>query len=144
MTRIEVERMIKQDEGFSSKVYLDSRGIPTVGWGHAFLGSEVPRIGAEFSDYQCDLWFQQDMDSAYHGYTLLDLPYISPAVRGVLVQMIFNLGFVGVHRFRRTLAAIKAKDYKRAAFEMLDSKWHREDVGARAVRLARIVFDAKE
>jgi len=144
MTRIEVERMIKQDEGFSSKVYLDSKGIPTVGWGHAFLGSEVPRIGAEFSDYQCDLWFQQDMDSAYHGYTLLDLPYISPAVRGVIVQMLFNLGTRGVQKFKRFLDAIRAKDYKLAAFEMLDSKWHREDVGARAVRLARIVFEAKE
>jgi GH24 family phage-related lysozyme (muramidase) len=84
------------------------------------------------------------MDSAYHGYTKLDLPYISPAVRGVIVQMLFNLGTRGVQKFKRFLDAIRAKDYKRAALEMLDSKWHREDVGARAVRLARIVFEAKE
>lgn len=143
MTRNEVERILKQDEGFSSKVYLDSKGVPTVGWGHALFGAEAPKVGTEFTMEQCELLFRQDLDSAYAGYARLDLPNISPAVRGVIVQMIFNLGLNGVCKFRRFLAAVRDKDYKLAAFEMLDSKWHREDVKKRAVRLARIVFNAK-
>ena len=135
--------MLKQDEGFSSRVYLDSKGIPTVGWGHALFGADAPKVGTEFTKEQCEILFQQDLNSAYAVYGRLGLPDISPAVRGVIVQMLFNLGLYGVLKFKRFLAAVREKDYKLAAFEMLDSKWHREDVKKRAVRLARIVFNAK-
>jgi hypothetical protein len=44
--------------------------------------------------------------------------------------------------FKNFIAALKSGNKHLAALEMLDSKWHREDVGARAVRLARLVFNS--
>ena len=38
--------------------------------------------------------------------------------------MVFQLGKTGVSKFKKMLKALKKKDYKEAANQMLDSKWH--------------------
>lgn len=57
----------------------------------------------------------------------------------VLVDMAYNLGTSRFLKFEKMLAALELRDYKLAAAEMLDSKWARKDVGARAVRLAEMM-----
>jgi lysozyme len=56
----------------------------------------------------------------------------------VLLDMSFNLGIVGLLRFKNTLATIRRGDYSKAAAMMLDSLWARQ-VGKRAVRLAEMM-----
>ena len=56
----------------------------------------------------------------------------------VLVEMIFNMGVANVLKFKHMLKALAEKDYKRAAEEMLDSRWA-EQVGERAKTLAKIM-----
>ncbi len=64
-----------------------------------------------------------------------------PSVQGdqvrerAMLNMCFNLGIVGLSKFTNTLAAVKAKDWKRAAAGMRASLWAKQ-VGARAERLA--------
>lgn len=53
-----------------------------------------------------------------------------------VLMMAFNMGTPKLATFRKMLAALKAKDYDRAADEMLDSTW-RTQVKGRALRLAR-------
>ena len=60
----------------------------------------------------------------------------------VLVDMAFNMGIVGLLNFKRTLAAIEAEEFERAATMMLDSKWAGQ-VGQRAERLARMMATGK-
>ena len=140
MTKDEVIESIKADEGYSETVYFDSKGIPTVGWGHAFLGTEVPKVGAKFTRQQCEEWLERDIDIAYADYQKFGLKDVHPIAAGVIVQMLFNMGFRRFSGFKQFLKYIRVADYKAAALEMLDSKWHREDVGKRAVRLAWQVF----
>ncbi len=52
----------------------------------------------------------------------------------VLINMSFNLGYK-LFRFKKFLKAIEEKDYERASYEMLNSKWA-EQVGRRAKELA--------
>jgi Phage lysozyme. len=59
-------------------------------------------------------------------------------VQGVLVEMAFNLGENGLSKFKNFLAAVKAKKYKVAAKEMLNSDWSKQ-VGTRAKTLSTIV-----
>lgn len=54
----------------------------------------------------------------------------------ILINMTFNLGIVGLLKFKNTLAYIKEKNYKQAAANMRKSLWHQQ-VGKRAARLAR-------
>jgi len=64
-----------------------------------------------------------------------------PAVQGdqvrerAMLNMAFNVGIVGLSKFTNTLAAVKAKDWPRAARGMRASLWAKQ-VGARAERLA--------
>lgn len=74
------------------------------------------------------------------------LQRVVPAYRGlsmvrkiVLVDMAYNLGTPRFLKFEKMLAALELRDYTLAAAEMLDSKWARKDVGARAVRLAEMM-----
>lgn len=63
---------------------------------------------------------------------------LGPVRQKVLVDMRLNLGFAGLKGFRRMLAALEAKDYRRAAAEMKDSAWYKQ-VGTRSVRLIEMM-----
>ena len=64
----DIQEMIKRHEGYRDRVYMDSVGVPTGGYGHAFLnGSPLPAM-------VCDLLFQQDYDIAVRDYEILKNP----------------------------------------------------------------------
>lgn len=44
----------------------------------------------------------------------------------ILVEMAFQMGVAGVNGFTGMLGAIQSNDYRRAADEMLDSRWARQ------------------
>uniref|UniRef100_A0A6H1ZKH1 Putative structural protein n=1 Tax=viral metagenome TaxID=1070528 RepID=A0A6H1ZKH1_9ZZZZ len=127
---------IKAAEGYVEKIYLDTKDIPTCGWGHALLvGTKVPKE-------VCEIFLKQDVASAINDFyrlaTIFGTDFIrnlSENRRRVLVEMIFNLGLLGFLKFVKMIEAIKIQDWEQAGYEMLDSKWH-IDVGSRADRLA--------
>lgn len=56
--------------------------------------------------------------------------------RDVIAELAYQLGLTRLMRFRLLLAAMERRDYDSAATELLDSKYAREQVPARALRLA--------
>ena len=136
MTHDEICSMIKRHEGCSARVYLDTVGIPTGGYGHAFLpGSPVSLSASE-------AFFRDDMQSAIVDYERLlvraDIPHLDPVRRAVLIDMLFNLGLPRLLTFKRMLTALSESNFKRAAAEMLDSKWA-DQVAGRATELAEMM-----
>lgn len=71
--------------------------------------------------------------AGYGWYTTLD-----KIRQKVILDMRFNLGLAGLLTFKKMIAALKDKDYARAADEMKDSKWY-HDVGTRSVRLIKMM-----
>lgn len=63
--------------------------------------------------------------------------------RLAIVNLIFNNGPFGFMRFKDTIAAIRARDWRRAAFCLKDSKWYHQ-VGDRAVRVIKLLEEAKD
>lgn len=55
-----------------------------------------------------------------------------------LLDMCFNLGIIGLLKFRKMLYAMSIGDYKGAAKECLNSKYAKE-VGKRAIRIAKTI-----
>lgn len=55
-----------------------------------------------------------------------------------LLDMCFNLGIVGLLKFRKMLFAMEIGDYRGAAKECLNSKYAK-DTGKRAIRIARTI-----
>jgi len=128
---------IRRHEGFSDRVYLDTVGVPTGGYGHAFhVGTEIPVYVAEallWLDYRVALNDYQRIKK----HLRLDL---STVREGVLINMIFNLGRPRFMKFKKFLKALQEKNYKKASEEMLNSRWASQ-VGDRATELAQKMRD---
>lgn len=65
------------------------------------------------------------------------------SIQEVLVDMRFNLGADGFLKFKKMIAAARARDWAGMIREMLESKWAKQ-VGYRAVYLVGQVCDEKE
>lgn len=134
-----VSDMIKRHEGFKNKIYKDTEGVLTVGWGHALqAGTEIPGPALE-------LIFNADMDRVQMQYADLAEEYglrLDPVRCAVLQDMLFNLGPGGVRKFRRMLDCIKRGSYAEAAQEMMASSWSKQ-VGARSKELAEMMRTGK-
>ena len=124
-----LKEQLYRDEGCKDKAYLDTEGHWTIGVGHNL---EVPLPPAIL-----DLILEHDIRRARRACeSLPEYANLSPVRRGVLENMVFNLGLAGFMEFTRMRQALALGDYREAAKEMLDSKWARQ-VGARSTRLAQ-------
>ena len=70
-----------------------------------------------------------DCDKLYEDYE--NLP---EEVRLIIANMMFNMGYPRLSKFKGMKAGVEAGDWQRAADEMVDSRWY-EQVTNRAQRL---------
>ena len=123
-----IER-IGSNEGFRSKPYQCSESVWTIGHGLTWLTEEESLHILSGRISQLHLKLLDDLD------WYKDMP---PEVQGVVIEMVYQMGFSGFCKFRKAIAHMKEKNWKGAAEEMLDSRWHRQ-TPSRANRLADIV-----
>ena len=129
----ELLNSVKSNEGFRSKVYEDTLGFDTIGYGFAIkdlvldedialiiltrkLERLIDRIENKFE------WF-------------CGMPNL---VQDVIVEMCYQLGISGFSKFKKTIGYLQTKQWVRASIEMLDSKWARQTPN-RAKHLSKIV-----
>ena len=125
------KELIKHHEGYSCRIYKDSLGYMTGGYGHLI------KIGDEFSQQEWNRLFDGDYQIAVGDYE--DMKFrLDPVRQAVVIDMLFNLGSAKFAKFERTMQAIRAGQYQEAAAHMLDSKWASQ-VGRRAKRLAKMM-----
>jgi lysozyme len=130
-----VKDMIRKHEGYREEIYEDSVGVLTCGWGHAL------HKGSRVNHKINELFFDQDFKKATSDASRLIYNYdlmLNAQRRAVLTDMMFNLGYAGVEKFKRFIAAMELSLWQLAAAEMMDSKWARQ-VGKRAVYLSDIM-----
>jgi lysozyme len=129
-----VER-IKESEGFSSDVYDDSLGYPTIGF-----GTKLP-----LSKDEAQLILEHRLDKKIKDlithYPFVE--YLPVKIQEVLYEMAYQLGVSGLLKFKKMWSALKSADYKKASAEMLDSRWAKQTPN-RAKRLADIVFNERK
>ena len=141
-----VKRLIGQlkiDEGIRARVYIDSLGYKTVGIGHMIKDSDPEdikalKIGDKISNELIYRLFVEDLIQAISDTVVIfaDIWDELPSdVQEVFINMSFNLGRTRLLKFKKTIAAVYAKDWQLVSVEMLDSKWSQQ-VGNRAGRLA--------
>lgn len=133
-------KSIKEHESFRDRIYLDSGGNLTGGYGHHFyVGSRIPVDVAE-------ILFKQDLT-----LSMADFLKISPFLRKklntararVVVEMIFNMSLQKVLGFVKFWKAVEMENWESARNELLDSKWHTQ-VGKRAETLAERFVKGEE
>ena len=125
-----IER-IGVNEGFRSKPYKCSEGVWTIGHGITWLTEEesLHILSGRISKLHLTLLDRLDWYK--------DMP---PEIKGVIIEMCYQIGETGFTKFRKAIAYMKDKNWKGAADEMLDSLWAKQTPN-RAKRLSDIVRD---
>ena len=131
-----ITERIRQHEGYRDKPYLDSLGNWTIGVGHLMSNGMHPEV--------LELQFQHDFLLAEKNFKVLchihpELHDLPETIKGVLIELIFNMGLGGVRTFKRMLGYLCAGNYVRAAAELLDSKWAKQVGTHRSTALANII-----
>ena len=136
-----VFEQLKVDEGVVYAIYNDHLGYPTFGVGHLILDSDEEfgePVGTEVSEERVRDCFDRDLEIAigechalYGEGEFGDFP---GEVQQILVNMMFNMGRTRLSKFKKMHSAILEGDWKEAAKEGRDSRWHKQ-VTNRAERL---------
>lgn len=145
MPIISAKALIKFNEGLKLVAYDDSTGEPvplghvplgrmTIGYGHT--GPDVTP-GLAITEEEADDLFRGDFDRAQMGAVSALWPGVwvtlRPARQGVFVDMCFELGPLGLRRFKNLLTCARDGDWAGAAKEIVNSAYYRE-VPKRAAR----------
>lgn len=128
---------IKQHEGYRSKVYDDSLGIPTIGYGFAIKDLELDQD-------ICDLILERKVkdlkDRIKKKFSWYR--YMPPTIKDIVVEMCYQLGVYGFSCFKKTISYLQNKEWEKASVEMLDSRWAIQ-TPRRARELSEIVKGVK-
>ena len=139
---MDVEKLreqLKIDEGCVYEIYNDHLGYPTFGIGHLVRESDPENgspIGTKVSEDRVADAFDDDIEIVLSDCNKLypDFEDLPEEVQQIIANMMFNLGRPRLSKFRGMKAGVDAKDWNRAADEMVDSRWYAQ-VGRRAERL---------
>ena len=123
---------IKKEEGYRTNTYFCTQGLFPGGYGHKILPNEpVPTSREGWEEL-----FEQDYLIAKTGASKLVTAHVEPAALGIVVEMVYQMGYTGVSKFKKMLKAVNKKDYKTASVEMLDSLWAKQ-TPQRAKRMSK-------
>ena len=125
---------IKAHEGFSTRIYKDSVGKPTVGYGFLVSalspdelklnGGKVEPMSKEVAEKILNLKVAKLQKRVFQC-----LPWLESKpqnVQDTLTEMAYQLGLAGLMSFRHTLGCIEAGDYAQAAKNLRASLLYRQ------------------
>ena len=121
----DVKQRIKEHEGFRDTVYSDSLGFATIGYGHLVLPTDNFVEGVTYPKEQLETIFENDFKIAFNSANeLLEGLDVNHIVKGVIVEMCFQLGKPRVSKFKKMFEGIREQDWNKAADEMINSRWY--------------------
>ena len=134
-----LRRDLEIDEGVIHEIYLDHLGYATFGIGHLVINSDEEygwSVGTDVSEERVKEAFNSDIETVLSDCCRLyeyfdDLP---EEVQLIIANMMFNMGYTRLSKFKGMKRGIDARDWNQAADEMVDSRWYRQ-VTNRADRL---------
>jgi len=132
---------IVADEGCKFEIYLDHLALKTFGIGH-LIKREDPEydkpIGSRVTKERVHQAFNLDILVTIEDCRRLygDFDELPEECQHIIANMMFNLGYPRLSRFVGMKAGVDARDWHKAADEMVDSKWYTQ-VPNRAERLVQ-------
>lgn len=128
-----------RNEGFSETLYRCTAKKLTIGYGFNVQAGVTKRVARAILHEQ----LREIHDYLYRAYDWYEEISVCEPVRAIAIRdMNFQLGFAGFRKFRKAIAAMKARDYETAAKEALDSRWAKQTPN-RARRVARMIRTGK-
>ena len=135
-------------EGFREKPYLDCcgrtwrecacerKGKLTIGYGRNLDDVGISKLEAEVL-LEHDAFKAEDIcKRSFDWFT-----FLNDFRQRAVTELVFNMGPVAFRGFRQTIQALKAGQYKAAAYHLLDSRWKGQVGDRRSERIARYLRD---
>ena len=128
MTKEGIEQL-KRHEGLRLQAYFCPASVLTIGYGHTAGVKEGQTITLEDAEYL----LSEDINEAEIGArSLFDNWYsFSPVRQDAVINLVFNLGKVGLSKFKTFIRCMKSGQWDAAAGALVHSKWYGQ-VGQRA------------
>ncbi len=117
--------LIKKREGLVLRVYKDTLGKLTAGYGHLIKPGEEKLT---ITEALASDWLKQDLTTASNAATaqVAQLPFSSEEFRETLISVNYQLGTGWTSKFPRTWSLMKEGKYDEAAWEAEDSAWAKQ------------------
>lgn len=136
-----LREQIAYDEGIEHKIYLDHLGLPTFGIGHLIRESDPEHgseVGTLVSEDRVNEAFESDIQTVLSDCNKLysDFEDLPEEAQLIIANMMFNLGYPRLSKFKGMKRGVDARDWNAAADEMVDSRWYHQ-VTNRAERLVQ-------
>ena len=139
---MDLEKLRKQleiDEGVKYEIYNDHLGLATFGIGHLVIPADEEYgepLGTRISEERVRECFDRDVQSVLRDCSLLykDFDELPEEAQQIIANMMFNMGYTRLSKFKGMKRGVDARDWNKAADEMVDSRWYRQ-VTNRANRL---------
>ena len=132
---------LERDEGCVNEIYLDHLGYETFGIGHLVKYSDEEygwSVGTDVSEERVREVFEEDVQTVLSDCEKLydDINDLPEEVQLIIANMMFNLGYTRLSKFKGMKRGVDSRNWKEAADEMVDSRWYRQ-VTNRAERLVK-------
>ena len=132
---------IAADEGEVHEIYLDHLGLATFGIGHLVRDDDPESglpVGTPVDNDRVVEAFESDIETVLSDCNKLypDFNDLPEEAQRVIANMMFNMGRPRLSKFKGMKSGVDARDWDRAADEMVDSRWYRQ-VTNRAERLMK-------
>ena len=129
MSKDLLKEKIKIHEGFRDMIYLDSLNKKTIGYGHLIVHEDKFVEGKAYPKEELEALFDKDFNKGWDlmiQFCEVNSLNVSEEAQEVLCEMIFQMGYSGVGKFKNMIKALQNHDYKSASIEMLDSRWAKQ------------------
>ena len=135
----QLREQLEIDEGVKYDIYLDHLGLPTFGIGHLVTKTDPESgqaVGTPISKERVAECFDMDVQSVINDCNKLyeDFENLPEEVQQIIANMMFNMGYTRLSKFKGMKRGVDSKDWNQAADEMVDCRWYRQ-VTNRANRL---------
>ena len=131
MDLYKLRKELERDEGVVHKVYLDHLGWPTFGIGHLIMSDDPEYgydLGTPISEDRVIEVFEDDIQSVLSDCEKLyvQFEYLPEEVQLIIANMMFNMGYTRLSKFKGMKCGVDTRDWNEAANEMVDSRWYKQ------------------
>ena len=134
-----LREQLKIDEGQVNEIYNDHLGYATFGIGHLVIDGDPEKgqpLGTAVTEERVSEVFAKDVQIVIDDCIKLHEGWdgYPEEVKQIVANMMFNMGRTRLSKFNKHNLALESGDWKTAAAEGRDSRWHKQ-VTNRAERL---------
>ncbi len=124
--------LVKEHEGFRSSAYIDTSGLPVIGYGQSKINGQTVRMGQYISQTQADTALAQELHYVQRLVLASVQVKLTPHQLGALTSLVYNAG-TRVIKQSTLSRKLNAGDYQGAAQEFV--RWNKANQGGMLVAM---------